>query len=166
MIAATARAGLACAALLLGACSPGLLARSVGLGPTSYLEKAEALSSEGRYDEAVEAYRSHIDYRLSLDHRPDWENPYLYLLLIGDIRLRQEKLEEALRSYEEAEAKKVDLPLVSDRYRYAASWLEKRGKLQEALDVLTKYRERDPLLMDSMRDRIAKEIVRREEDRS
>jgi tetratricopeptide (TPR) repeat protein len=144
-------------------CRTFFFAGPIRLGSHGYLQQAEELSRKGEYDRAIEAYRKHIDYRLSLEKRPAWENPYLYLLLIGDLQLQQGKVEEALSTYEEAEKKEVDLPLVSDRYRYVAGWYEKQGKLDEAFEVLTRYRERDPLLMDAVRDRIARQKVERED---
>src|SRR5690606_31946453 len=126
------------------------------------LEAAEHFSREEKYDDAIAAYRKHMRYRLSLMDRPDWENPYLYLLMIGDLQLNQDKPDEALASYELAEKNKVDAALVSDRYRYLASWYEKQGRLDTAIEILTKYRDRDELLFDVMRDRIAKTLVENE----
>lgn len=126
------------------------------------LTDAEALTSEGRHNEAIQAYREHISERLETSDRPEWENPYFYLLSIGDIELSRGNVDAALAAYEEAEREKVDPPLVADRYRAVASWYEEHGQLQKALDLLGKYREKDPLIFDSMLDRIARELTAHE----
>ncbi len=127
------------------------------------LEQAEEYSRQGQYEEAISTYREHIAWRLSLEDRPAWENPYFYLLLIGDLQLAQDKLDDAIVSFEMAEAHGVEKSLVSDRYRYTASLLEKQGDLKRALEVLAKYRDRDPMLYDLIMDRVSKEQVRRED---
>jgi tetratricopeptide (TPR) repeat protein len=135
-------------------------------GDYAYLEKAEEFSRQAKYDEAIDAYRKHMRYRLSLEDRPPWENPYLYLLMIGDLQLNQDKPEEARASYELAEKNKVDTALISDRYRYLATWYDKRGDIDAALKILSTYRDRDDMLFDVMRDRLAKELVKREREGS
>jgi hypothetical protein len=104
-----------------------------------------------------------MQYRLHVENRPDWENPYFYLLLIADIQLGQGHVDEAIASVELAEQNKVDRFLISDRYRAAASWYERQGRLPEAAAVLSRYRDRDPELFDSMLDRIGKVIIAKEE---
>jgi tetratricopeptide (TPR) repeat protein len=104
-------------------------------------------------------YREHISNRLEVADRPEWENPYFYLLNVGDIELKRGDVDKALAAYEEAERQRVDLPLVADRYRAVAVWYEEHGQLQKALEVLTKYREKDPLIFDSMLDRVARELT-------
>ena len=94
------------------------------------------------------------------------ENPYLYLLDIGDIYLEQGQVEQALKEYELAEKNKVKQGYVNDRYRNVASWYEKKGELRKALEVLKKYRKKDVILFDLMLDRIAKKIVEIEENGS
>jgi tetratricopeptide (TPR) repeat protein len=127
-------------------------------GPQELLD-AEELSSEGKHDEAIAAYQEHIANRLEVADRPEWENPYFYLLNVGDIELSRGNVDKALAAYEEAEREKVDLPLVADRYRAVASWYEEHGQLQKSLEILTKYREKDPLIFDSMLDRVARELT-------
>jgi tetratricopeptide (TPR) repeat protein len=129
------------------------------------LTEAESLTSEGRHDEAIAAYREHIAERLGTSERPEWENPHFYLLSIGDIELSRGNVDAALATYEEAEREKVDPPLIADRYRAVASWYEEHGQLQKALDILTKYREKDPLIFDSMLDRIARQLTAEESHR-
>ena len=94
--------------------------------------------------------------------RPAWENPYFYLLSIGDLQLRMGQPNEALASFKGAEEHHVEESLVSDRYRSVAIWYEEHGQLDKALEVLTKYRERDSLLFDSMLDRVARKMTAQE----
>lgn len=129
------------------------------------LTEAETLTSEGKHDEAIAAYREHIVARLGTADRPEWENPHFYLLNIGDIELSRGNVSAALAAYEEAEREKVEAPLVADRYRAVASWYEEHQQLQDALTILTKYRERDPLIFDAMLDRIARELTAEETHR-
>ena len=142
-------------ALIMFGCSLG--------NSNSSLKRAEELSRQEKYDEAITAYREHMEKRLDLKQRPEWENPYFYLILIGDIQLGQNKVKEALKTYEEAEKKGVYNALVADRYRSVAEWYEKKDKLETAFKLLKRYRDRDPLLFDAMLDRLAREIVRRED---
>jgi tetratricopeptide (TPR) repeat protein len=102
-------------------------------------------------------------FRLKVPKRPEWENPYFYLILIGDIQLGQGLIEEAEKSYALAEESKVDEYLVSDRFRGIARWYEEQGKLSEAIEFLGRYRDRDPLLYESMLDRLAKELTLKED---
>ena len=132
-------------------------------GQPSYLQQADEFSRQGKYGEAIDAYRSHMEERLAVKNRPDWENPYFYLVLIGDIQLGQGRPEEALASYDEADRQGVDAYLISDRYRSVAAWYEKEGRLEEAIELLSRHRQRDPILIDSMLDRMSKELVRTEE---
>ena len=131
-------------------------------GPEKVRE-ADELTRAGQYDEAIALYREHMEERLALDNRPQWENPHFYLLLIGDVQLGRGEPEAALATYEEAERAQLDPPLISDRYRAVGRWYEEHGQYQKALDLLGKYRDRDPLLFDVMLDRIAKELTAQED---
>jgi tetratricopeptide (TPR) repeat protein len=152
----------------------GVLFALVGCGPTgasltssgdsSQLELAERLESEGQLEEAAKAYDAHMLYRLSLDRRPEWENPYFYLLKIGDLRLRQDRVREALASYRKAASKGVEKELISDRFRAAVEHLEEKGRFGEAETLALEHRTLDPLLFDSLLDRIAKTSVALEEN--
>ncbi len=133
------------------------------IGEHGNLRHAEELLRQKKYDEACQAYLDHINQRLALTDRPEWENPYFYYLLIGDVRLRQENVTASLAAYDFAEKMKVEPQLTSDRYRYVASWHEKKGELKSAIAVLVKYRDRDPLLFDAMLDRLAKELTMKED---
>jgi tetratricopeptide (TPR) repeat protein len=140
----------------------GFISGCFSSGPTELLD-AEELHTEGKHDEAIAMYREHITNRLEVTDRPEWENPYFYLLNVGDIELNRGNVDKALAAYEEAEREKVELPLVADRYRAVASWYEEHGELERALEILTKYRDKDPLIFDSMLDRVARELTKAEQ---
>jgi tetratricopeptide (TPR) repeat protein len=127
------------------------------------LRKADELSRQGRHNEAIAAYRAHMQQRLAVTERPEWEDPHFYLLLIGDSYLHRGEPLQALSNYEEAERERVDATLISDRYRAVARWYEERSELREALEVLKKYRDRDSLLFDSMLDRVARALTESED---
>lgn len=127
------------------------------------LQKAEEFGRKRDYDKAIDAYHKHIDYRLSREDRPEWENPYFYLLMIGDVQLAAMRPADALSSYQEAEKRGVDSGLVADRYRYLASWYEEHGQLQQAFEVLSLNRTKDQMLFDIMLDRISRKIVELED---
>ncbi len=146
------------AALAMSSCHGGIFSPR-----RSVVEEAEDLARERHFDEAIELYRKHIDNRLAVSDRPDWENPFLYLLTIGDLYLRQGKLTEAIALYEEADKKGVGRALVADRYRGIALYYEEHHQLENAVQVLQKYRESDPLLFDGMADRLSKQIVAEED---
>ena len=143
---------------LIGSLALVLTSGCFSSGPTELLE-AEQLTSDGKHNEAIAAYREHITNRLEVTDRPEWENPHFYLLNVGDIELTRGNIDQALAAYEEAEREKVDPPLVADRYRAVASWYEEQNQLEKALEVLEKYREKDPLIFDSMLDRVARELT-------
>lgn len=127
---------------------------------TDCLRVAEALIDEADFDGAIMAYERHMDLRLASEKRPADENPYFYLLMIGDVHLRQGKVAQALLAYDSAERKGIS---AADRYRAVGSWYEDRGELQQAIDILTKYRDRDELLIDAMLDRISRTLLAAQE---
>ncbi len=147
------RAGALCAliSLIFSACASSHLAGSI--------EEAESLSEQGRYEDAIKSYREHIDQR-SLASRPDWENPYFYLISISELELELGRPYEALKACAEAERQGVDSRLISDRYRAIASWHIERGESQQAFEILKQNRERDPLLFDALLDRVARDMAR------
>lgn len=130
---------------------------------SQHLQKAEELSREGDLAGAIRQYRQHIQDRLAQEQRPDWENPYFYELLIGDLYLRSDNFDLALKSYEMAESQGIDKSLVADRYRLVAARYEQLEEYDSALTILTRYRDRDPLLFDLVSDRVARAIVQKEE---
>ena len=122
----------------------------------SKLQKAEELSRQKKYPEAIAVYHQHMEERLAVKDRPEWENPYFYYILIGDIELGTDKPEDALKSYMEADQKGVDAYLVADRFRSVARWYEDKGELDKAIALLLAHREKDPLLFEAMLDRLNK----------
>jgi hypothetical protein len=122
----------------------------------SELQRAEELSRQKKYPEAIAAYRSHMQQRLKIHDRPEWENPYFYLILIGDIELGTNKPQEAFAAFIEAESKGVDSYLVSDRIRSVARWYEDHSELDKAIEVLMAHKAKDPFLFEAMLDRINK----------
>lgn len=124
--------------------------------------QAEADLESGKYQEAIEAYRSHRDERLEASDRPDWENPHFYTLLMGDAELRRDQPEQAMSLYEQAEREQVTPTLVTDRYRAIAAWYAEHDQLEQAMTVLKTYRVRDPLLFDAMLDKTAKKLTAKE----
>lgn len=127
-----------------------------------YVHEAESLAQEGRYEEAIEAYRAHMEERRADTDRPTWENPSFYLLAIGDLQLQQNNPSAARATYDEAGRQEVDPRLVTDRYLALALWYEDKGKLKEALGVLNVYRSRDPELLNGTFTRIAKKLTEQE----
>jgi len=148
---------LVISASLLYGCTTSITARYRDL------ERAEGLLSGGQFDEAISIYRSHIDYRLNLDKRASWENPYFYLLLIGDIELKRRSPEAAYVAYKEALSHGVDKNLISDRIRSLSHWHEEQGGIEKSIDILRSHRELDPLLFDAMLDRLARKLTDKEE---
>lgn len=131
----------------------------------SKLQEAEELSRQKKYLEAISAYREHMQDRLKLSDRPEWENPYFYLILIGDIELGTDRPEDALASFLEAQAKEVDSYLVSDRVRSVARWYEERGQIEKALEILLAHRANDPFMYEAMLDRLNKAITLKEDQK-
>ncbi len=138
----------------LGGCSHG-----------SYrlLEQAETSTRNGDTGAAIAAYEKHIAWRLSLTDRPEWENPSFYQLLIGDLFLNDGRWQEAMARYELAHTAGIDSRLVGDRIRSVGLWLESKGELQQADQVLRTYRALDELLFDMALDRVARALVTHEE---
>jgi tetratricopeptide (TPR) repeat protein len=151
-----------CAALLSAALiGPGCAPSSPG---TSHRDRADQLAASGQYVAAIAEYRAHLRSRLAAAPRPESENPYFYYLDIGDMYLQLGKPAGAVKYYDLAGKKGVGVEYVNDRLRHVASWYEEQGRLREAIEHLKKYSERDPVLFGLMLDRIAKEIVEREEE--
>jgi tetratricopeptide (TPR) repeat protein len=142
-----------------------LTACGSSLTRSRHIERAEELARQNKIDEAVEEYRLHMQQRLDLKNRPEWENPHLYLLLIGDLYLGIAEIEKAQSYYTQAEKNGVDERLISDRIRAMASFYEKIGTLEKAIEILQRERTRDPLLFDAMLDRISKQLVKLEQQK-
>lgn len=136
--------------------------RSSGL--KNNLNNAEELLRQEKYDQAIEIYKKHMDNRLNLEKRPEWENPFFYYLFIGDIELRRSNIDKAMEYYKLAQAKGVHTSLISDRIRYVASWYEEKNMHEEAIEILKANRELDPLLFDAMLDRISKDLIQKQDN--
>ena len=126
---------------------------------------AAKYSKEKKYEEAIQEYRNHIQERLKVTSRPEWENTYIYLLDIGDLYLEQGNVEEALATYKEASEHEVKKSYIADRYRYVANWYANKGDIKSALKLLEKNREQDPLLFDLMLDRLARQLIKEEDNK-
>ena len=140
-----------------------LLVSACGFTPVPHSENAKQYVKEKKYNEAISEYEKHIKERLEIKNRPDWENPYIYYLDIGDIYLEEKDPGNALKYYLLAKEHDVKPAYVSDRMRYLASWYEEQGDLKAAIIHLKKYRDLDPTIFDLMLDRIAKKLVKQEE---
>ena len=147
------------------ACRPFFFGGKYKFGETKHLQEVEEALREDRFNDAIAAYQAHIEDRLAEDDRPAWENPYFYYLLIGDIELRRGEVDKALKAYELAESNGVADELVADRYRSVGRWYEEKQELQSAIEVLSRYKDRDPLLIEAILDRLAKELTRLEDSK-
>jgi len=127
--------------------------------PPDLVAQAEADLALGKYEQAMEAYRSHRDERLAATDRPEWENPHFYTLLMGDVELRRQQPEKALELYKQAERELVTPALVTDRYRAIGSWYIQDNQFEKAIEFLRAHRARDPLLFDAMLDKAAKALI-------
>ena len=143
--------------ILLALLTPPLVSCSMQ-NPT-HRDTGDSLFAEGKYEQAIHEYEHHIQDRLKLHERPEWENPYLYYLDIGDAYLRLGRPDLALGTYLEAEQRNVEPRFVNDRIRSLARWYVEEQEPLKAIDILKKYRERDPLLFDMMLDRISRSLA-------
>ncbi|MDC0358397.1 hypothetical protein OAO01_06230, partial [Oligoflexia bacterium] len=99
------------------ACSAFFFAGPFNVAYSRHLRDAEEYSRQKEFDKAIESYQKHIHARLGVKERPEWENPFFYHIIIGDLQLGQEQVEAALASYELAEKHGVEPGFISDRYR-------------------------------------------------
>lgn len=81
----------------------------------THLGMAESAYEAKKYNQAINEYELHIKSRLESKSRPDWENPYFYELIIGDIELEKGNFSEAIIRYKIAEDNKVELERISTR---------------------------------------------------
>lgn len=123
---------------------------------------AERLRKEEKFDEAVEAYKRHIEIRQKARSRPETENPYFYFLFIGDTYLEAKKPNPAEEAYGIAKNEKVDSALVISRFHQLGQWYETQGNLSQAMSIFKRYRELDPMVFDYDIDRIHKLMVEQE----
>ncbi len=132
----------------------------------SHGQKAEELAKTGDYDKAIEEYQAHMEARLEESRRPETENPYFYYILIGDIHLKNDKPEKAIESYLTALERKVTPELIADRLEQVAQWYANNKRYQQAIDLLQKHRELDPLIFDSYIDDYHRALVAAEDEAS
>ncbi len=130
---------------------------------TNYLAQAEVHTEKNEYQQAIESYQHHIEQRLADSKRAQWENPYFYLIRMGDLYLKLENPSGALEKYIEAENQNVEKELVSDRIRSLASWYESKNELRKAIDLLALHREKDQFLFDSMLNRMTRKLTELEQ---
>ena len=127
-----------------------------------YLEKAEAAEQSKEYSKAIGYYNKHIEFRNN-DSKPPKENPYFYLLMVGDLYLKNEQPIEAKDTYIKAIDKEVSKPLCAERIRNVAKYYSEKNNYEEAFIILEKHRELDPLLFDLDKDNLHKEYVSTQE---
>lgn len=130
----------------------------------SHLMSAESLRKEEKYEEAIKEYETYIAERLKDKSAIEDYNPYFYYLLIGDCYQGLGQPEKALESYVTAKDKNVDGPIVGGKLRSLAAWYEERTRYEEAIALLQKYRDLDPLLFDLDIDRNHKAMIGAEDN--
>ena len=124
----------------------------------SHKQKSDELLKENKYQEAIQELELHINERLKVK-RPEWENPYSYYLDIGDIYLKQDKIDSALEYYNKALTLNVKKDLIADRMRSVALYYEEHNQLKAAIEHLQKHRDLDPDFTDMMMDRLARDLI-------
>jgi tetratricopeptide (TPR) repeat protein len=127
------------------------------------LEQADYFKERGDYKQAIMLYSEHLRDRLVNPLRPKNENPYFYLLLIGDVYLEDSNPIMAQQKYELAWQHNVSRELIADRFLTLATWYEKQGAYNKAIKILEQYRELDTLLYNAFLDKINKKITALEE---
>lgn len=141
---------------ILGLIPSLLLAACLFSDRLSHARIAEQLRAEKKYSEAIAEYERHIEARLVAPGKDQDENPYFYKLLIGDVYLESGELKMAEKSYIEAVDKGVDKQVASSKMRGVSDKLVELGKSDEAMELLRRHRELDPLMSDLEIDRIFK----------
>lgn len=126
--------------------------------PTA-LESADDARKSGKFEEAIILYRQHLQQRVDARWKIQNENPYFWLLTIGDVYLESENPLKAKETYDQARLHNVDRPLLVDRYLTLATWYKKHGDVLKAIAVLKEYRPLDTLLFNGELDTISKELV-------
>jgi tetratricopeptide (TPR) repeat protein len=159
--------------LFFAACnSPTITTKDVITGEPKIIQvkthgdRALQLQLEGKSESAIREYYLHINQRLHEQQTQQImssENPYFYLILIGDIYLEINEPLKAKEIYLEAQKNNVAKEFIADRLRILARYYRKRKEYHNAMEILEQYRELDDLLFDSDRDEIAKELVANEQ---
>lgn len=127
------------------------------------LESADQARKDGRFQEAIQLYKQHLQTRLNTSWKIKNENPYFWLLTVGDVYLQAGDPVKAQLAYDQARTQNVDLPLLVDRYLSLATWYKEHGNTKEAIAILTEYRSLDTLLFNGELDTISKELVDKED---
>jgi len=105
-----------------------------------------------------------MDERIRTEGRLAGENPYFYLILIGDLHLDLDEPKKALQNYLEAHSRSVAHELVVSRIRRVALYYSERSNYAAALNLLATFRELDAEIFDATIDRIHRESVKSEQD--
>ena len=129
----------------------------------SHAKNAEEALQAGELDQAISEYRLHLDERLDDPNRPNWENPYFYSVLIGDIYLKQDLPERAKDSYLLAKENRVSNDVIVDRIRSLSRYYAAKGNLEEALSLLKEFRNLEPLMIDFDIDQLHRKIIEKED---
>jgi tetratricopeptide (TPR) repeat protein len=129
----------------------------------TFAQKAEAAAKTGDLDGAINNYYLHIQSRLKEKDRPEWENPYFYFLLIGDLYVQKNDPISALAKYDAASEKNVDPRLVGDRVCLLSRRLEAQGKFSTAYKILVKRHQLNPELFDIALNRVARALAEEED---
>ena len=147
-------------ALILGTTSCSLFSTRNEL---SLARRAEQAQEAGNCEKAINLYNKHIEDRITQENKAEKENPWFYLIKIGDCQFEQNKETEALNTYLEAKSKKVYPDLIADRIMKVVDMRVKQKRYDDAINLLKDHREIDELKFDSRIDEIHKEIVVNEE---
>ncbi len=129
----------------------------------SEAKKAESLSSVGKYLEAIQHYKKHIENRFRDSRRLPNENPRFYNLYIGDLYIKLDRPAEAEEQYALALREEVDSKLVADRVIRLSRYFVTKGRYAQAIALLRKNRELDPDAFDSEIDETHKKSVAAED---
>lgn len=125
----------------------------------NYRQLAQEAQSSGETELAISLYKEHIQQRLTAKDRPEWENPWFYYLVIGDIFLKNGDIDKAVIYYIEAEKKGVKTEYVTDHIIRIALHYEEKEQYSEALKHLQNYKDRDPDFFNLIMDRIARKAA-------
>jgi tetratricopeptide (TPR) repeat protein len=124
--------------------------------------RAEYYRQSSQFENAITQYKLHVQDRLRDKTRPEDENPYFYYLLIGDVYLEMSDAAKAEEAYLVALEQEVELSYLIDRFSKLGFFFERLGDIEQAIEILNKYRHLDPLIFDSAVDRLHKKSVAEE----
>jgi len=118
--------------------------------------QAQTLIKNGEIDQGIILYQEHMLERLKNPWRPDSENPYFYLILIGDAEKDRKNYEKAIEYYKEALSHRVADDLILSRMREVAFELFHTGQEDPAIELLQSFHKLDPLFIDGTIDELNK----------